>query len=97
MRAKYFGLCAKNLYGKRGTKQTKPGTRPWNNYQVSIYDIKVLDIFMRKQNLKFPVTITEVVILRGLHEWIKLNSLCDLSCQTAVFDRFVSRLKFLPH
>ena len=52
---------------------------------------------MRKQTLKFPVTITEVVILRGLHEWIKLNSLCVLSGQTAVFDRFVFRLKFLPH
>ena len=47
-------------------------------------------------NLKFLATITTVVILCRLHEWIKLNSMCDLSGQTAVFDRFVSRLKFCP-
>ena len=64
---------------------------------MSIPDRKLLDRFVRKQNLKFPATITEVVILCGLHEWIKLNSLRDISGQSAVFDRFVSRLKFLPH
>ena len=64
---------------------------------MSIPDRKLLDRFERKQNLKFPATITEVVILCGLHEWIKLNSLRNLSGQSAVFDRFVSRLKFLPH
>ena len=48
-------------------------------------------------NLKFLATIPEVFISCRLHEWIKLNSMCDLSGQTAVFDRFVSRLKFWPH
>ena len=31
-----------------------------------ISDLKVIDRLLRKQNLKFPVTITEVVLLRGL-------------------------------
>ena len=47
-------------------------------------------------NLKFLATIPEVFISCRLHEWMKLNSMCDLSGQTAVFDRFVSRLKFCP-
>ena len=49
----------------------------------------------RKQNLRFAVTLTEVVLLRGLHEWIKLYSMHDLSGQTAVavFVAFFSRFK----
>ena len=38
----------------------------------------------RKQNLKFAVTLTEVALLRGLHQWIKLYSMHDLYGQTAV-------------
>ena len=38
----------------------------------------------RKQNLKFAGTLTEVVLLRGPHQWIKLYSMHDLSGQTAV-------------
>ena len=47
-------------------------------------------------NLKFLATIPEVFISCRLHEWIKLNSMCYLSGQRAVFDRFVCRLKFCP-
>ena len=50
---------------------------------LSISDRKLLDRFLRKQNLKFAVTITEVVLLRGLHERTKLDSLRNVSGQTA--------------
>ena len=35
--------------------------------------LKLLDRFLRKQNLKFPVTITGVVFLRGLQKWIQFT------------------------
>ena len=57
--------------GKQGTKQTKASNRIMRCLSVKkafllISDLKITDRFLRKQNLKFPVTITEVVLLRGL-------------------------------
>ena len=55
--------------GKRGTKQTKPRIGPWDAFQLKTrfcWYLTLNNRFLRKQNLKFPVTITEVVVLRGL-------------------------------
>ena len=53
--------------------------------------VHILDRFLRKQNWKFPVTITEVVLLRRCHELIKLNWMRDLPGQKAVTEFYPTR------
>ena len=62
---------------------------------LSISDRKLLDRFLRKQNLKFPVTITEVVFYAGFMNGQSLIHCAMSLVKQPVFDRFVSRLKFL--
>ena len=53
--------------------------------------VHILDRFLRKQNLKFAVTMTEVVLLRRRHELIKLNWMRDLPGQKAVTEVYPTR------